>query len=103
MEPSNIETAVRLLRGGQVVAFPTETVYGLGAIAFDSLAVARIFEIKGRPRFDPLIVHVENASFAFDVCQSKPSSASRLADAVWPGPLTLVLLKHPSIPDIVTA
>ena len=103
MEASNIDEAVRLLKSGQVVAFPTETVYGLGAIAFDSLAVARIFEIKGRPRFDPLIVHVANAELAFDLCQSEPSLASRLAEAFWPGPLTLVLPKHPSIPDIVTA
>src|ERR1700690_1924640 len=103
MRASNIEAAVNLLRIGQVVAFPTETVYGLAAIAFDSLAVARIFEIKARPRFDPLIVHVANADLAFDLCQNKPSLASRLADAFWPGPLTLVLPKHPSIPDIVTA
>ncbi len=103
MKPSNIEDAVKLLKSGQVVAFPTETVYGLGAVAFDALAVARIFEIKGRPHFDPLIVHVANAKLAFDLCQSRPSAASRLADAFWPGPLTLVLPKHPSIPDIVTA
>ncbi len=103
MEPSSIETAVSLLREGQVVAFPTETVYGLGAIAYDARAVARIFEIKDRPRFDPLIVHVESAGLAFDLCESCPKVATRLAEAFWPGPLTLVLPKHPSIPDIVTS
>jgi len=103
MEPSSIEDAVALLRIGNVVAFPTETVYGLGAIAYNERAVARIFEIKDRPRFDPLIVHTENAQLAFDLCERTPPMATRLANAFWPGPLTLVLPKHSSIPDIVTA
>ena len=103
MISSNVQAAATLLSEGQVVAFPTETVYGLGAIAFDSRAVARIFEIKGRPRFDPLIVHARSAALAFDLCERVPSTAQRLADAFWPGPLTLVMPKLSSIPDIVTA
>jgi L-threonylcarbamoyladenylate synthase len=103
MISSSIDAAVSLLRNGQVVAFPTETVYGLGAIAFEPRAIAQIFEIKGRPRFDPLIVHAENAQKAFELCANTPLVAIRLAEAFWPGPLTLVLPKRPSIPDIVTA
>ena len=103
MITSSIETAARLLRAGKVVAFPTETVYGLGALAYDAQAIARIFEVKGRPRFDPLIVHAENAVRAFELCEGSSILASRLAEAFWPGPLTLVLPKRSSIPDIVTA
>jgi len=103
MIATSIERAVALLRGGDVVAFPTETVYGLGAIAFDANAVAKIFERKGRPRFDPLIVHAPTPEEAFRLCDRVPSIARRLAEAFWPGPLTLVLKKHPSIPDLVTA
>ncbi len=103
MITSSIDAAVSLLRNGQVVAFPTETVYGLGAIAFDAQAVARIFEIKDRPRFDPLIVHAENAELAFDLCEGTSLIALRLAEVFWPGPLTLVLPKRHTIPDIVTA
>lgn len=103
MITSRIESAVSLLRSGNIVAFPTETVYGLGALAYDARAVARIFEVKGRPRFDPLIVHAGNAQRAFELCESSSSLAERLAEAFWPGPLTLVLPKRSSIPDIVTA
>jgi L-threonylcarbamoyladenylate synthase len=94
---------VKLLQAGGVVAFPTETVYGLGAIAFDIQAVARIFEIKGRPRFDPLIVHADTAQSAFELCSSVSTLARELAAAFWPGPLTLVLPKRPEVPDLVTA
>jgi L-threonylcarbamoyladenylate synthase len=103
MISSDIQAAATLLRAGQVVAFPTETVYGLGAIAANAQAVARIFEIKGRPRFDPLIVHAANADLALDLCSQVPLQATRLAAAFWPGPLTLVLPKRASVPDIVTA
>ncbi len=103
MISSNVKAAATLLSEGNVVAFPTETVYGLGAIAFDSRAVARIFEIKGRPRFDPLIVHAQSKALAFNLCEGVSSTAERLADAFWPGPLTLVMPKRSSIPDIVTA
>ena len=99
----NVERAVELLRAGGVVAFPTETVYGLGARAFDSIAVARIFEIKGRPSFDPLIVHVLDESMLEKVAAGVTQAAFSLMRAVWPGPLTLVLPKTREVPEIVTA
>jgi L-threonylcarbamoyladenylate synthase len=88
--PQSIAAAARVLRDGGLVAFPTETVYGLGANARDGRAVARIFEAKGRPRFNPLIVHVASldAALAFGVFSK---DVRRLAQAFWPGPLTLVL------------
>ncbi|HSV99012.1 MAG TPA: L-threonylcarbamoyladenylate synthase [Sedimentisphaerales bacterium] len=95
--------AAAILRRGGVVAFPTETVYGLGANAFDAAAVARIFEIKGRPRFDPLIVHVGNLQQAKSLVADFPLKARELARRFWPGPLTLVLPKTERVPDIVTA
>ena len=100
---SDVEAAAALLLKGDVVAFPTETVYGLGALALNPAAVARIFEVKCRPRFDPLIVHTESSTHAFALCQRLPPAAERLAKAFWPGPLTLVLPKRPCVPDIVTA
>lgn len=88
---------------GRLVAFPTETVYGLGAHALDAAAVARIFEAKGRPHFDPLIVHVHNLKALSPLIADFPSLAERLGKAFWPGPLTLVLPKTPIVPDLVTA
>jgi L-threonylcarbamoyladenylate synthase len=99
----NIDRAATLLRKGGVVAFPTETVYGLGANAFDPSAVARIFEIKGRPAFDPLIVHVLDGAMLERVAAEIPPPARALAEGFWPGPLTLVLPKRPNVPDLVTA
>ena len=90
------------VRGG-VVAFPTETVYGLGANAFDRAAVQRVFEIKNRPRFDPLIVHVADARQVRDLVRDFPAEARMLARRFWPGPLTLVLPKIDRLPDLVTA
>jgi L-threonylcarbamoyladenylate synthase len=98
-----VARAGALLRAGGLVAFPTETVYGLGANAFDPLAVARIFEAKGRPSFDPLIVHVLDDSMLRTVVAAAPESARRLIERFWPGPLTLVLEKAEAIPGIVTA
>jgi len=95
--------AAELIRAGRLVAFPTETVYGLGANAFDATAVARIFAAKGRPRESPLIVHVDSIAMARGLVTEWPDAAERLAGCYWPGPLTLVLPKQPSIPDIVTA
>lgn len=92
-----------MLRDGGLVAFPTETVYGLGADATNSLSVARIFESKQRPSFDPLIVHVPDVAAAGQVVNEFPPLARQLADAFWPGPLTLVLPKRPEISDLVTA
>src|SRR5262245_21654528 len=86
-----VEHAAALLRAGQVVALPTETVYGLAANAFDSRAVNRIFEIKGRPAHNPIIVHVANPALARQCVQDWPLVADKLAHAFWPGPLTLVL------------
>ena len=91
------------MRAGGTVAFPTETVYGLGAIAFDPAAVARIFEIKRRPSFDPLIVHVAGRAMLEEVVSGVPPVAEALIEAFWPGPLTLVLAKSLAIGDLVTA
>lgn len=96
------EGAARIRSGG-LVAFPTETVYGLGANALDPSAVARIYEVKGRPATSPLIVHVASIEMAQEVAAAWPAIAEELARRWWPGPLTLVLPKRDSIPDIVTA
>ncbi len=100
---TDCEHAAALLRAGRLVAFPTETVYGLGADATNVMAVAAIFDAKQRPTFDPLIVHVANVAQATEVVTVFPPTAKTLADAIWPGPLTLVLPKRSSIPDLVTA
>jgi L-threonylcarbamoyladenylate synthase len=102
-EPSVIAEAARLLRAGELVAFPTETVYGLGAHALDERAVRRIFEAKNRPSYNPLIVHVSDVGEAKQVAAAWPLAAQRLAERFWPGPLTLVLTKQAVVPDIVTA
>jgi L-threonylcarbamoyladenylate synthase len=98
-----IKEAAALLREGKLVAFPTETVYGLGANALDFLAVARIFEAKGRPRSSPLIVHVSSIEMARNLTAQWPDVAQRLTERFWPGPLTVVVKKQAAIPDIVTA
>lgn len=102
MEPTIAEAAQAILRG-ELVAFPTETVYGLGAHAFDERAVAQIFAVKGRPTFDPLIVHVADQRAAERLVTAWPKAARLLAERHWPGPLTLVLPKQPEVPDLVTA
>jgi L-threonylcarbamoyladenylate synthase len=101
--PENLLRAATLLRDGGVVAFPTETVYGLGANAFDESAIARVFEIKQRPAFDPLIVHVLDEAMLSRVVRDVPASARALAERFWPGPLTMVLEKAPQVPDLATA
>lgn len=98
-----IRKAAEFLREGKLVAFPTETVYGLGACALDARAVARVFEVKERPFFDPFIVHVADLTMAGELCDFSDPRALLLAERFWPGPLTLVLPKKPVIPDIVTA
>lgn len=103
MKIVSVQRAAELLRSGGLVAFPTETVYGLGANALDPAAVGRIFAAKGRPPTNPLIVHIPDAAAARTLVRSWPAAAQRLADAFWPGPLTLVLPKQPQVPDIVTA
>jgi L-threonylcarbamoyladenylate synthase len=101
--PEAIAAGVRELTAGAAVAFPTETVYGLGANAFDSDAVARVFALKGRPAHNPLIVHVSGAEMARRVVAEWTPDAERLARAFWPGPLTMVLPKTPGLPAAVTA
>src|SRR5215831_19423623 len=98
-----VEKAAQLLRAGGVVALPTETVYGLAANALDARAVRRIFEIKGRPAHNPVIVHVANLEMARRCVGEWPDLAGKLALAFWPGPLTLVLPRAKEIPDVVTA
>jgi len=98
-----IRHAAGLLRARSLVAFPTETVYGLGANALDPLAVARIFEAKGRPNSSPVIVHISDIEMVGEVASEWPERARRLAERFWPGPLTLVVPKQPGVPDIVTA
>jgi len=98
-----IQRAAAFIREGKLVAFPTETVYGLGANALDAEAVARIFRVKGRPSTSPLIVHVESRDRAPEFVAQWPAAADKLARRFWPGPLTLVLPKHACIPGIVTA
>jgi L-threonylcarbamoyladenylate synthase len=95
--------AAAVLRRGGLVAFPTETVYGLGANALDAAAVARIFTAKGRPAKNPLIVHVATVEQARELTADWPDAAGRLAALFWPGPLTLVLPRNSRVPDIVTA
>jgi L-threonylcarbamoyladenylate synthase len=99
----SVERAAALIRAGRLVAFPTETVYGLGANALDAQAVARIFAAKGRPLSSPLIVHVDSIDMARALASQWPPAAASLAQHYWPGPLTLVLPKQASVPDIVTA
>jgi L-threonylcarbamoyladenylate synthase len=98
-----VARAAELLRAGEVVALPTETVYGLAANAFDREAVRRIFEIKGRPAGNPVIVHVASLEMARGCVSAWPARADRLAVAFWPGPLTLVLPRAAQIPEAVTA
>src|SRR5689334_24348030 len=97
--PEILTQAAELLRAGRLVAFPTETVYGLGANALDGAAVDRIYEAKGRPAYNPIIVHVADAARAIDVAREWPEAAAVLARAFWPGPLTLVVPKRPEVPS----
>src|ERR1700687_2975365 len=93
-----ISEAAELIRAGKLVAFPTETVYGLGANALDAQAVQRIFAAKGRPASSPLIVHVASREAARALVTEWPEAADQLARKFWPGPLALVLAKHAVIP-----
>jgi L-threonylcarbamoyladenylate synthase len=104
-DPGGMARAAELLRGGGTVAFPTETVYGLGANALDGAAVAKIFAAKGRPAWDPLIVHVDGHEMLARVVNGAalPYRARELMEAFWPGPLTLLLPRGAGIPDAVTA
>jgi len=100
---ADIDIAARALREGKLVAIPTETVYGLGANAFDERAVAAVFEAKARPTFDPLIVHIARHEDIAQLALEVPEKARILAQNLWPGPLTMILPKRREVPDIVTA
>jgi L-threonylcarbamoyladenylate synthase len=99
---TEIEEAVEALRAGELVVFPTETVYGLGANASDPQAVRKIFEVKGRPADHPVIVHLDNPRYLHRWVSTMPPVAEKLADRFWPGPLTLILPKADNVNDVVT-
>lgn len=103
MRDVDIARAVELLRAGKLVAIPTETVYGLAASALDKAAVQRIFAAKGRPHSSPLIVHVADLAMARDLAREWPPQADALTARFWPGPLTIIVPKSETVPDIVTA
>jgi len=100
---SDINRAATILQEGGLVAIPTETVYGLAGNIFNESAIKKIFKTKQRPLFNPLIVHVKSREYVNEVAEYIPPKATQLADAFWPGPLTLVLKKKPIIPDLITA
>jgi L-threonylcarbamoyladenylate synthase len=102
-DPTLIQRAARLLQAGKLVVFPTETVYGLGADAFQASAVSAIFAAKGRPFSDPLIVHIADSTTLEQLVTHIPTQARQLAQTFWPGPLTLVLPANPNVPKLVTA
>ena len=103
LSEEELACAADLIRQGGLVAFPTETVYGLGANALDAHAIQRIYEAKGRPSWSPLIVHVADIAMAKSISREWPQVASVLVARFWPGPLTLVLKKSAAIPGVVTA
>jgi len=102
-DAESIRLAGRIITSGGLVAFPTETVYGLGCDAMNADAAAKVFEAKRRPHFDPLIVHIADLKQLDAVIGSLPTMGQQLIDAFWPGPLTLVLPKQPAIHDLITA
>jgi len=99
----NIKKAADAIASGEIIAFPTETVYGLGADGLNPRAVAKIFEAKNRPSFNPLILHIALVSQLYDLAEINSKKVKKLVEAFWPGPLTLVLPKKEIVPDIVTA
>jgi L-threonylcarbamoyladenylate synthase len=103
LDADGIDAAVEVLRSGGLIAFPTETVYGLGADAMNVEAVHRVFDAKGRPSDNPLIVHIAALENSFNFTDALPEKGLRLAEIFWPGPLTLIVEKKGNVPDIVTA
>lgn len=103
MLSNNVDIAAKFIKEGKLVAFPTETVYGLGANAMNPIAVAKIFELKERPSFDPLIVHISNLQQLEKLIIGSDDRIYKLAEKFWPGPLTMVLPKSNNVPDIVTS
>jgi L-threonylcarbamoyladenylate synthase len=102
-DPSLLEDAANLIRNGDIVAFPTETVYGLGANALDAQAVAKIFQAKSRPADNPLIVHISAIEQITLLSSNFPSELKEICERFWPGPLTIVVPRSKKVPDIVTA
>ena len=100
---TDVSEAIKYLQQGEVIGIPTETVYGLAGNALDENAILRIFEVKNRPKFDPLIVHVATLEQARDFVLDFPSNALQLSNQFWPGPLTLLLDKKANVPDLLTA
>ena len=100
---TSVNEAARLLKAGEVVAIPTETVYGLAGNAFEPKALAKIFAAKERPTFDPLIVHIADIAQLSDIAKDIPEAAYKLAEAYWPGPMTIILPKKDCIPDLCTS
>ena len=100
---TDVSVAARLLSEGEVVAIPTETVYGLAANALDVAAIARIYSVKNRPSFNPLILHVKSLDDALSYVQNVHPLALKLAQHFWPGPLSILFQKNDRIPDVVTA
>lgn len=103
IDKDKLKIAADALRTGKVVAFPTETVYGLGANALDPEAVGKVFAAKGRPSDNPLIVHISDRKSVYELAENVPEKANKLMDKLWPGPLTLVLKKKNIIPEIISA
>lgn len=99
----NISRAADVIKNGGLVAFPTETVYGLGANGLDPVATAKIFEAKNRPSFNPLILHIPSYNYIEEICDINLSKIENVVTKFWPGPLTLVLPKRDIVPDIITA
>ncbi len=102
-DPDTLARAAAIIRKGGLVAFPTETVYGLGANALDEAAVRKIFEAKGRPAWDPIIVHISDQTMMELLAAELPDAFVLLTQKFWPGPLTVVVRKKPTVPDVVTA
>ncbi|XOV93919.1 MAG: L-threonylcarbamoyladenylate synthase [Bacteroidota bacterium] len=100
---SDISEAIKFLKSGEVIGIPTETVYGLAGNALDENALLKIFEVKNRPKFDPLIMHTDTLDKIEDYAFGLNDKAKKLADAFWPGPLTLLLDRKPRVPDLLTA
>src|SRR5699024_438067 len=98
-----LDRYIQLLKEGNIVAFPTETVYGLGAEAWSAEAIQKVFDQKGRPADNPLIVHVCSVAMAQTFVRQVSDDAQRLIDQFWPGPLTLILVKKPEVLDIISA
>ena len=100
--PEDIEKAAEIIRGGGLVAFPTETVYGLGADALDVLAVSKIYRAKGRPSDNPMIVHIADRSMLTELAAEVTPDMEKLMDAFWPGPMTMIVKRLPVVPDVTT-